>query len=56
VTVTEAPVRVVVQDVRTGGREMVDDLGAVGGRLAELLEAALDGEDGDGARGQEDGR
>ena len=38
VTVSEAPKRVVVEDVRSRRRSLAEDLGAVGKRIAELLD------------------
>jgi hypothetical protein len=43
VTVSEAPQRVVVEDVRSRRRTLAPDLGAVGRRIAELLEQSADG-------------
>ena len=43
VTVSETPKRVVVEDVRNRRRTLAPDLGAVGRRIAELLEHSADG-------------
>jgi len=39
VTVSEAPSRVVVEDVRTGHRAMAHDLAGTGEQIARLLQA-----------------
>jgi hypothetical protein len=47
VRVSDAPRRVVVEDVREGRRAVVDDLGEVGDRIGAWLESP--NVDGDGA-------
>ena len=42
VTVSEAPSRVVVEDVRTGRRALAGDLAAAGDEIARLLEGRPD--------------
>jgi hypothetical protein len=44
VTVSDSPARVVVEDVRTRRRSVADDLSAVGGQIARLLDVTPPGD------------